>query len=113
MSDRGHWTTELVWCKDCAQTLYEYFVHPQNAKPWRAKALGNLPWSIGAKYWCIAGLVQGLYAGEEVHIFEGEVTEELEKHLCHTVTFWVFAEAFDTPCAVKISPILTGISSNG
>ena len=113
MSDRGHWTTQLVWCKDCAVVLYEYFVRPYNVGKWRAQALGAMPWSPGAKYWCIAGLVQGLYAGEEIHIFENIVTEELQEQLCHTVTFWVFAEAYDAPVSITVSPKHTGMAVDG
>lgn len=109
MSDRGHWTTELVWCKSCADVLSDYFIGSDDW-PYAAACMPTLD---SGKYWLFAGLVQGLYAGEEVHIFEGEVTDELQEQLCHTVTFWVFAEAYDTPCTVTVSPKHTGMAVDG
>ena len=109
MSERGHWTTEFVWCKDCARALHWYFCISDE---WPSTTV-VFPSLHTGKYRVFAGLVRGLYAGEEVHIFEGSVTEKLEEQLCHTVTFWVFAEAHDTPCTVTVSPKHTGMTVDG
>ena len=93
MSERGSFATEIVWCADChrviGDALRETLAEPDFTVREVVFCQGETQ-EFQRGLWC--GIVTGLYAGEEIHVFEGYVNPLLTERLCHPLQVVVFAE---------------------
>lgn len=90
MSDHGSFITQVIWCDQC-------FEAAAGVLGWGDKAsrpvLPGLPGEKGCRQpRIIAGRVSGLYQGEEIHIFQGQVLPDLAEVICHPIRIAVIAE---------------------
>lgn len=83
MSERGSFASEYIYCAKCYKNLVAFFDKFREEKYFDA--------FFSDKYPIIAGKIGGLYAGEELHSFD-DAARAIEKVICHSVRFFVFAE---------------------
>lgn len=84
MSERGSFVTEYIYCPECFSAV--------------KRILGEFVCSIplnaeGKEIPIIAGLVQGLYSGEEREVFNVEMRAKIEAAICHSVRVAVIPDA--------------------
>ncbi len=91
MSARGSFTTEILWCATChaavGAVLRRMLAHGDVVV--REVLFPHPQFHRGL--WC--GIVTGLYAGEEIDVFDHHVNPALGAAICHPLQLVVFAES--------------------
>lgn len=89
MSERGSFITEYIYCPECFEQakkvllMQEKYLCSQILDSWSS---GNITMPI------IAGKIGGLYCGEELDTFIGELIPAIEALICHSMRIAVLAE---------------------
>jgi len=89
MSERGSFVTEFIYCQKCFSAVESILVKADKyltgvkVPHWNGSG-DNLP--------IIAGKIGGLAPEEELIVFEYEIKQMIEKHICHVVRVAVLAE---------------------
>ena len=92
MSERGSFTTEYIYCKDCFEAVRKILEKDDKY----LKGVQIPMWSgneTGEELPIIAGKIGGLHSGEELETFEFELNQEIAKVICHPVRIAVLAES--------------------
>lgn len=103
MSERGSFVTQYMHCPKCLAAAKSVLLQDNKGlKGIEIPVAGG----FGGLYPIIAGKVGGLFAGEELQVFEIELIPLLEPVLCHPLRIAVLAEAGEAIYTVqpKIRP---------
>ena len=90
MSERGTYITEYFYCPKCLQVAREHLTKTLHDDPVLLRFTDG---PFGA----LAGLVGGMYSGEEIDVIKNEVVEPLESLLCHPIRITVVADGIKEP----------------
>ena len=91
MSQRASFVTEYLYCEKCADAV-EAVLCSERHKHLCAQRLRG--WSeVVATLPIIAGKVGGLYMGEEYHIFDFNLRDEIQAAVCHPVTVVILGDS--------------------
>ena len=90
MSERGTYITEYIYSPTCLQVIKAHLEKTMQDPP---VLLRFTEGPFGA----LAGLVSGLYVGEEIDVIEYEVVKPLENMLCHPIRATVIADGIKEP----------------
>jgi len=87
MSDYGSYVTDCFVCPRCMDAVSRVISETLDSRypPGRVTSRDR---SIGV----IAGVVSGLYPGEEIDVFRDEIVGAVAERVCHPVTIVVLAE---------------------
>lgn len=89
MSDRGAFVTEFIYCEECLNVVKSVLLKDEK---YLRGILVPKHTPLEGHYPIIAGEVGGLYAGEELNIFENEIIPSLQDSICHPIRIAVIAE---------------------
>ena len=92
MSERGSFATEYIYCENCFKVVKSIL----NDSP-------NVEFHQIGEYPILAGKVSGMYAGEEVVLFEN-IAKRLSEAVCHSVRLCVFPDSIKTVRPITVHP---------
>lgn len=100
MSQRASFVTEYIYCAKCADAVEsvlcaERYKHlcAVRVPMWIVDGVSTEGGAAPKPLPIIAGKVGGLYSGEEFHIFEFELNDEIATVICHPVTVVVVGDS--------------------
>lgn len=98
MSERGSIITEYIYCPKCHKAAKRILLN--NDKYLNTVSIQS--WIHGDEDLpIIAGKVGGMYAGEELVIFEQEYVPQLEESICHNLRVAVLGESGEKIFTIK------------
>lgn len=90
MSERGSYVTEYVYCPECFKGLESVLCGTPDKG---LTATRVTSWHPDKTLPIIAGKVGGLWAREEIHIFDIELRELIEEAICHPLRIAVLPDS--------------------
>lgn len=105
MSERGAFTTmNLVYCKDCEAGVRRVLEAKAALEGPKYFHLAPQEEDPGLRLKSIAGRVGGLAAGDEAHVFDVELRDEIEAAICHPLRIAVLCNDTRADTIVRYVP---------
>jgi hypothetical protein len=90
VSERGSFVTEYIYCDKCFSALKKALIEDGYGD--HASVLLGQSAKGEFEFPIIAGKVDGLYSGEEIHGMEYVIEEYVQPNICHPVRICVLAD---------------------
>lgn len=96
MSEHGTFATEFVWCLACERAIEHVLSRHVSRESKRMHSYTITAEELGTfRRTMFYGEISGLYSGEGIHVFEGQINPELQDVICHPLRVVVMAENGD------------------